>query len=69
MDPYLALVGPSADETHLVRNLKASFSNWCLSLFNQRRSLSFFHTLRHKSDIEEMKTMKKTYTYKLLCKK
>ena len=55
--PYLALVGTLPDAPHLAKSLKASFSNWYLTLFNELGCLSFLHTLSNKSDFEEMKIM------------
>ena len=57
-DPYLPLVNSLQDAPYLVKSLKASFSSLYLTLFHERGCLSFSHTLRNKSDIEEMKIMK-----------
>ena len=57
-DPYLPLADSLQDAPYLVKSLKASFSSLYLTLFHERGCLSFSHTLRNKSDIEEMKIMK-----------
>ena len=49
IDSYLALVNPLPDAPHIVKSLKAFFSNWYLTLFYERACLSFLHTLRNNS--------------------
>ena len=46
-DPELSLTVPVPDAPHLGKSFKASFSNWILKLFNERRCLAFLHTLRN----------------------
>lgn len=58
IDPYLSLLTPLPDPPHLGKSLKASFSNWFLKLLDERGCLSFLHTLRNKSGVEEMRTLK-----------
>ena len=59
INPNLSLLSPHPDPPHLGKSLKASFSNWMLKLFAERRCLSFLHTLRNKSGEEETGAMKK----------
>ena len=56
--PYLSHVGPLPDAPNIAKNLKISFNNWNLNLFNVRNCLSVSHTLRNKYDFEERKILK-----------
>ena len=47
------------DAPHLGKSFKASFSNWILNLFSERRCLAFLHTLRNKSTRDKMAEMEK----------
>ena len=58
-DPELLLTVPVPDVPHLGKSFKASFSNWILKLFIERRCLAFLHTLRNRSTRDEMAEMKK----------
>ena len=59
IDPNLSLLSPLPDPPHIGKNLKASFSNWMLKLFNERGCLLFIHALGNKPGEEEMKAMRK----------
>ena len=59
IDPNLLLLSPLPDPEHLGKNLKVSFSNWLLKLFDERGCLSFLHTLLNKPGEKEMRIMRK----------
>ena len=59
IDLNRSLLSPPPDPPHLGKSLQASFTNWLLKLFDERRCLSLLHPLRNKSGEEEMIAMRK----------
>ena len=59
LDPALSLLPVLPDSPHVLKTLRASFSNWSLQLGSERGNLYLLYTLRNRAEPEVRKVIKK----------